>query len=258
MTQNANGKLTFHIKRQARKLDNTRNQPRMPAKPCLMGDANGVMDAYNGTDLPEGYVVVRDYDGNLSVAFNSRVANVAGLPVYVGYDPILEPTLYQVLGQRDVYPTQQAPYSLPLHHKTHEYPNSDTVHVRGEQFMPALVAGNTGLVITIYPFFCPVSTGGWVYIKGTGTNDIYLLDMTSHLPSTGAQAFAVCARDDSTISVVAGTTVTTPELLTAANFPAMPDATYHPLCAVRMYSGQSTIKQGVPSPDIYDLRSWVK
>jgi hypothetical protein len=82
--------------------------------------------------------------------------------------------------------------------------------------------------------------------------------MTSYQPSAGAQAFAICARDDGTISVVAGTTVTTPELLTAANFPAMPDATYHPLCAVRMYSGQSTIKQGVPSPDIYDLRSWVK
>jgi hypothetical protein len=257
MTQNVKGKLSFHIKRQTRRLDNTRNQPKMPAKPCRLGDTNSVLDVYNGEALPDGYVVVRDDDGNLSVAFNSRVTNVANLAVYVGYDPVLEPTLYQVLGQRDIYPTQQAPYGLPLHHKTHEYPHSDTVSIHSEQFLPALVTANSGMVLTIFPSFCPVSTGGWVYIHGTGAGNVYLLDLAATRPTAGAQAFAICARDDGTISVVAGGTVTTPELLTAAQFPAMPDATYHPLCAVRLYSGQSTIRQGTLSPDLYDLRAWL-
>ena len=250
MTQNSKSKLTFHIRRQTKKLDTARNNPRMKPVPAWLGDLAGNVTTYNGNALPDGFVVIRYDNGNLEVAWNKNIGILsAGIPIYVGYDPVIQPTLFQVLGQRDVYPLQ-APFSLPSHHKTHEYPGQDTVLVHSEQVDPALVTANNGFTLTVHAFFCPVSTGGWVRIFSK------TIDMTPYKPATGTQAFAICARDDGTISVVAGGTVATPEILTAAQFPPMPDATYHPLCAVRLYSSQGSIRQGVYSPDLYDLRAW--
>ena len=250
MTQNAKGKFTFTIKRNVKKSDAARNQPLTQARPAFLGDSKGNITVYNNKQLPDGYVVVRDYSGNLSVAFNSKVSTaVANISIWVGYDTLLQPTLYQVLAVRDTYDTQSTS-GIPSHHTTHEFPHDDTVNVHGEQFLPALVRVDSGYTLLIYPFFCPVSTGGWVYIP------YQTLDMTSYLPATEAQAFAICARDDGTLSVVAGSTETTPELIGASDFPTMPDATYHGMWAVRMYSGQDAIHQDLTANnDLYDLRS---
>jgi len=250
MTQNAKGKWTFTIKRNTQRADKARNQPLTQKSAALLGDSKGNITTFYGKQLPDGYVVVRDYSGNLSVAFNSKVSTaVADVLLWVGYDPVLQPTLFQVLSLRDAYETQSTS-GIPSHHTTHEFPYYDTVNVHGEQFLPALVRVDSGYTLIIYPWFCPFSTGGWVYIP------YQTLDMTSYLPSTGAQAFAICARDAGTISVVAGGTKTTPELIGASDFPTMPDATKHGMWAVRMYSGQDAIHQDLTANnDLYDLIS---
>ena len=252
MAHNTIPKLQSKIKIFTKKADTARNQPLMHATPAWLGDNAKVIFVYNGQTLPPGYVVVRDASGHPSVAYNSTVSTaIPGIPIWVGYEPLLHPTLFQVLGQRDSYSTQPN-LSIQSHHTQHEFPNGDVVNVHSEQILPGLIRGDNGFTLTIYPFFCPVSTGGWVFIP------FQTLDMTSHQPSSGAQAFTICARDAGTISVVAGTTTDTPELITSANFGTAPDATYHPIWACRLYSGQTVINQSlvtsVNTPDLYDLR----
>ena len=252
MTQNILPKLKSKIRVNVRKSDATHNQPRNQAWPAWLGDNKGNIFVYNGQTVPSGYAVVRDASGNLSVAYNSTVSTARpGIAIWVGYEPLLHPTLFQVLGQRDTF-AQQPPLSIGPHHLTHEFPGGDTVNVHGEQILPGLIRGDNGLILTIYPFFCPVSTGGWVFIP------FQTLNMASYQPASGAQAFTICAQDAGTIAVVSGTTVATPELITPLNFASAPDATYHPMWAVRMYTGQKVINQSIATstvtPDMYDLR----
>lgn len=222
------------------------NQPSTLARDAFLGDKYGEVTEYQGAPLPEGYVVVRDPDGNLSVAFNQRVPIFPGAPIKVGYDP-LQPTLFQVLAFRDYLFTTTAP-AIPSHHRTHEWPGADTTYIRGEQFLPGLLIANQGMVISIYPLIFRNSTG----LK---TSMPYqTLDLTSYIPATGAQALTIVVNESGVVQVVPGLTRSSLAAIQLSDFGVTTDITLHELWGIRVYASQTVIAQTLTYTDVFDFR----
>jgi hypothetical protein len=249
MAQNVISKFVYGIRSKLQAKDAARNQPAWTTKPAWLGDNAGSMSVLNGEKLPDGYVVVRDFDGVLSKAYNDKVPLKPGLGVIVGYDP-LQPTRFKVLAIRD-YMTDNPPNVLPYHHKSHEYPGSDTVFVHSEQYLPGLLMANNGLVISIYPFFFKKADGSRGYCE------YQTLDLTAYLPATGAQALLLVVKDDETLEIIPGSTAISLASITPADFPSNTSATKHDLWGIRVYHGQTAIRQGQSNGwnDAFDFRA---
>jgi len=206
--------------------------------PAFLGDLNGTVKADN-----DGNVYVVLFNGEVHIARNSVTPPIPRLPVLVG--KYKGDILLSVIRARDVY--AEKPYlDIPAHAtKTHQWPAYDTLWVRGEQMLPGLAAPAGGLIINFYGFI--------YYLNGWHILDNQTIDMTSHIPTSGANW--VLAQGDSTgsITYVNGATVAARELLTYEDIPAA-TAENKPLFAIKMYLGQTQIVKNLSSTDIADLR----
>lgn len=246
MAPNQTSKFIYKIKKVQKDVDAERNQPALRTLNAFLGDNNGVIQYYNGKRLEKNYVVVRDPDGNLSIAYNRAVPLNANTPIIVGYDP-LKPNTFQVLGARDY--TTAVPFSaIPGHHETHEWPSNDTVWVHGEQFLPGLLLANTGFVVKIYPFFFKKNDGYRGYIRGQN------LDLTLYKPTLGAKAFTIAAGDDELLHVIEGNAVGSVGAIKQTDFPVILDPTMHEIWGVQLYAGQAKIRQTDKKKDVFDFR----
>jgi hypothetical protein len=242
MKQNIAPKFVYRIRRSQREADRFYNEPATLAVDAFLGDNNGVITTYQGTELQPGYVVVRDMSGNLSVAYNQRVPLTPGLAIKVGYEP-LQPVLFQVLSVRD-YLLENPALGVPAHHESHEFPNNDTVFVSSFQFLPGMIYTGAGFIVTLYPFFFKRSDGSRGFLRAQ------TLDLASYVPASGAQAFTICTDDDGVPVVVAGSTAGGIGTLTIANFPKIVDPTLHEIWGVRLYAGMTDVMY----TDCYDFR----
>lgn len=241
------GKYKYKIRKQQRDADRHINQPLVVSRPAFLGDNSGNITTYAGEELPPGYVVIRDTDGNLSVAFNQKVPLTPNLAITVGYDPILNPALFQVLGLRDFLSLSTAS-AVPNHNKTHEWPGNDTVFVRSEQYLPGLLFANNGFTVSVFPFFFKKVDGTYGY------QPYETIDLTSYVPTTGAQAIVLAAGDDGVMHVILGNAAASIGVLSLADFIYAPDNSMHVIWGVRLYYGQSTIQQTLVMNDTYDFR----
>ncbi len=243
MKQNIIPKYRYSIRRAQREADVYYNQPALLSRDAFLGDNNGRITEYQGSELQPGYVVVRDMSGNLSIAYNQRVPLVPGLAIKVGYDS-LQPVLFQVLSVRD-YLLENPALGVPAHHEKHEFPSNDTVFVSSFQFLPGMIyTGEAGFIVTLYPFFFKKADGSRGYMRAQ------TLDLSSYVPTTGAQAFTICVNDDNGITVVAGSTSGGIGTLTISNFPTILDPTLHEIWGVRLYAGMADVAY----TDCYDFR----
>lgn len=196
--------------------------------------------------------VVRFTNGLEQEVLNYRFSSVADLKVNVGYDPLL-PGVLQVLGIREninlIGQASSWSFWIPEHHENHEFPNPDTVWVHGAQFVPLNVVPTTGLTVRIYGSVL-WGDGTWVGFQ-TETED-----MTARVPSAGARFVLVEVNVDGTLEFTNGSTKATRNLLTYADIP-VPTEGRKPICAIRLYDGQTTIyhdvRVGKPN-DVIDLR----
>lgn len=214
------------------------------------------VDAWPATVVRAGTAparsVVKFTNGLELEVLNYRFSSVADLKVNVGYDPLL-PGVLQVLGIREsinlIGQASSWSFWLPEHHANHEFPNPDTVWVHGAQFVPLNVVPVSGLTVRIYGSVLR-GDGEWVAFQ-TET-----LDLTSHQPATGA-LYALIELDETGAAVVTdGATKDSRFSLTAADIPE-PTAGRTPICAIRLYDGQTKIyhdvRVGKPN-DVTDLR----
>lgn len=214
------------------------------------------VDAWPATVVRAGTAparsVVKFTNGLELEVLNYRFSSVADLKVSVGYDPLL-PDVLQVLGIREsinlIGQASSWSFWLPEHHANHEFPNPDTVWVHGAQFVPLNVVPVSGLTVRIYGSVLR-GDGEWVAFQ-TET-----LDLTSHQPATGA-LYALIELDETGAAVVTdGATKDSRFSLTAADIPE-PTAGRTPICAIRLYDGQTKIyhdvRVGKPN-DVTDLR----
>jgi hypothetical protein len=201
---------------------------------------------------PDGYVFVRDSKGILMSMWNQKVpTDQPGIHILYGYTAD-EPKLLQVISQWTSY-AQQPTMNLPHHESTHEFDAGDMIPIHGEQMLPWLVIPTpvsspvyTPFSIDIYPGLDRVGSD-WVF------KNVTTIDLTSHIPTAGACFVIVCMDNAGAYTVVDGTPVSTPELLTGADIPAETTGTVVK-AIVRLYSGQDSIRQTSDYTDIFDDR----
>lgn len=193
-----------------------------------------------------GFVFVRDMQGYVHEAYNNVVPVDKEYVVRVGYDEFNH-TLQTVLGHSNPY--QQTTYrQIPSHHETHEWPAEDTVWVKSQQIFPGLVAPTTGLTVCIQPFCCGQDDGTFIIVP------YQTLDLTSHIPSSGARWVTISINSSGAAVATDGSTVTALSLLASQAIPAPTDRSQRAIAAVAMYLGQTEITQNAAVQLIADLR----
>ncbi|MBU2177437.1 MAG: hypothetical protein KJ556_20285 [Gammaproteobacteria bacterium] len=202
----------------------------------------------NGNVIKDGKWMYARIRENVLIVFNNRVQPANNLPVTVGYDDI-SPNLLQVIGVRELGSiTIDGNWDVGPHHETHEWGNADggtdIVWVQLKQFLPLKVYLSSGLTIKIYGGYCYL--GGWQYIVQQS------LDMTSYVPASDALWAMVYIDGSGSVGVKEGSTKALNQLQ-RTDIPDSDPNTY-PLAAIKMYAGQTTIKDGQFSSDIEDLR----
>jgi hypothetical protein len=217
----------------------------------FMGDGSGNVNASR-----QPYVYVRLPDNTVVEVYNKRIQPKDGVPVLCGYDP-LEPFLFQVLSLwTTALNSPEAispPYMMPKHGWRHQWGiGDDVVFVEKRQYMPARVGASAagGLQVDIYQDIIYIN-GGWTVLTSQ------TVDMASYQPSTSGKSKIVLLSYSitGTITKTASAELTfNSELIT--DVPAIPSGEIA-LAAVRLYTGQTSIRDGYVNRDIMDCRTWI-
>ena len=220
----------------------------------FMGDGNGNV---NGSRQP--YVYVRQPDNTVIEVYNKRIQPKDGVPVLCGYDP-LEPFLFQVLSiwTTSLYnPEVVAPANMmPKHGYRHQWGiGDDVVFVDKRQYLPARVGASVsgGIKVDIYQDIIYIN-GGWTVLAAQ------TLDLTTPVDyrATTAGKSRIVLLSYS----IAGTITITPTLELTYNSELITDVPAIPsgeiaLAAIRLYTGQTVIRDGYVNRDVMDCRTWL-
>lgn len=212
---------------------------------AFLGDSNGTVKADN-----EGHVNIILANGVVLIVHNERVPLIPRLPVLVGYDES-RPKLLQILGARDVYPGSPLP-TLPNHGGDHTWPSHDTSWVTGQQILPGLSIPATGVAISFIGFVYFLE-GSYRYLGNYLEADGSQIDLTSYIPTDGANWLLIEVDVDGVLSYTAGATVLNRDTLKVSDIPA-PTTGKKALVAVKMYVGQTEIINSEFDTDLADLR----
>jgi len=194
-----------------------------------------------------GYWYVRPKGASLPLVVRGGSApGVANTEVWVGRDiyrrrvtRILDTHLAGGSGSGE---TQ----ALEPHAASHYEDGSDPVSITTRQVTNGLVYAHTGLILGVY--------AGWVVIDNQAVKyTATAIDMTSHVPGSGARYCLIRVNAAGVVSVQDGTPVAAVIDLGPADVPLLA-AGYALLAIVRMYYGQTAISRLVSAPDVLDLR----
>lgn len=186
------------------------------------------------------YVYVRLWNGEVIEAFNNSLPATPGLPVQVSFR---NGRYYVEI--KDVY-DQPVWHGLPDGAADElQWPGSQTLYIRPEQFTPGLVYPKSGMTLYIMGGRLPLPTGGYVTIPPQE------VDMTPYRPTTDAQWAVIELRNDGTVGILTGGSQPSRGALLESEIPS---GGGYALAAVKMYNGQQTIAMGKYGSDIVDLR----
>ena len=212
-------------------------------RPARMGLADGTLAVPGKKNI----IWITYFDGSTSKVLNQRVPNSFGKLVIVGFDPVQFPDRRQVLGLWDVYPDAQWA-GTPDHADTHTWGATDTVWIKGEQFLPALVVPVTGqLKVYIYPITL-LGTTSWTIIKNRTE-----VDVSAHVPTSGYRYGLLVMTATGVITVRNGSTVDSRSALTDAKIP-LPSPGDNVIAALVLYKSQTQLLKTSAIQDILDLR----
>lgn len=208
---------------------------------AFMGNRSGTVKKDKKNNV---YVI--DQNGNVMVVKNLRnIPHVAKLPVIVGIDPN-EPGVLQVLRQRNAY--HNPPYPNVAEHAEimHARWGTDPVWVNKQQILDLLPypASATGMIVQL--------RGGKYYLNGDHILANQTVDFSGEIPASGACWVLAEVDESKVITLRAGSTVASREVLTPEDIPA-PATDQKRLFAVKCYFGQTRIQQTKTVEDIYIL-----
>jgi hypothetical protein len=228
-------KSLLSIKKTTQKL---REQGEVFEVPAFLGDLSEVVKADNN-----GNVYVTLFSGEVQIVRNDKVGLIPRLPVMIGNDK--KDSTLRVLRMREAY--FNPPYvNIPAHaDKTHTWPNVDTLWVRPEQILWGIAIPDTGMTVQFVGFVYYLN--GWHWLNNQS------IDLTAHIPVSGANYVLVQVDDSQVISYVTGTNRAIREILEYTDIP-LPTVGHKPLFAVKMYLGQTRIIKSRLTTDIIDLR----
>ena len=208
-----------------------------------------------------GMIYVTLKTGILVVALNTRVPNIFGREVAVGFDPNDLPKILRVLWAREINNLgfDDVSRGVAYHHKQHEWPYPDTVYVWGEQFLDRLFVPVAGtLTVAIYPGTYPVTAGYKQFTVAT------VVDLTTSVGAltTDQAAYSVIVVDASGSFQVRDGTPIGPQvspplsaymMLADSDLPAL-TAGDTAICAVKIYYGQLEFYCNGQRNDFVDMR----
>lgn len=212
--------------------------------PAVLGDRDGVVKG-----AKRGYVWVRLPNGQNMQVRNSKVPSIPRLPVLLGFEPT-RPGLLQVLASRDIY-TDDAGFDLPSHGETHTWPDYDTVYIKDEQILSLLAYPSGTWIVTVVGKLLPWLDGR-TYVEFLDQT----VDLSSYVLSSGARWVLLQGDASGIVTVKAGETKVSKELLLKSDIPAV-DADHITVCAVMMYAGQRMLNKTRRQNDFRDLRSGI-
>lgn len=229
---------------------------------CIQGVLGNV--ATGEVEVPDmtGMVYVTLNSGEvLDNVLNTRVPNMFGLQVSVGFDPSDISQALRILSARNVNSmgADNPGLGIGSHHTQHEWPNSDAVFIWGEQILTSLfVPVPDTLTINIYPGTYLTITGHKIYTQLTN------IDMATScaIPVAGEALYSIIVVDeDGVFQVRDGTPVTEQavpyisafNMLTDADLPALINGDTA-ICAVKVYFGQTEFFSSGNRNDFVDMR----
>ncbi len=231
-----------------------RKQNNLTGEPAWLGDDAGNVQVSGRAN----YVYARTMQHKILEVYNRRVGNVAGLAVLIGYDP-LEPQLLQVLSQRNQSrhgeDAQSVAGAQPSHHYQHEWmstgPNggSDPVFVQLRQLMPFRVGPAGGMTIAVHRGVL-FAGGQWRLIEPAASYDLVSYRVNA---ASSARWVLVTLDSTGTVTFTAGNVINWTSL-TYADIPSAPAGTAMTLAAIRLYTGQTEIREARSATDILDCR----
>ena len=216
-------------------------------KQAMLGDGHGnVQDTDNKV-----FVRLAENSSVISV-LNYRVPPVDGMLVRIAKTPEM-PLHWQVIGQDDQRldgGTGGAGggivYNTPLHALTHGYLGVDQVNVDWRQITTLRVYAYSGLTIGVLAGLLPRPGADLVVPTQT-------LDLTAHLPVSGALYCLISVDSAGALVATDGTPASSVATLTLGDIPDTPAGNFR-LAAVRLYAGQTSIRETTTNNDMRDLR----
>jgi hypothetical protein len=225
------------------KAINKISNPKRRLIPARMGSGKDYVSISTG--IPNKIWVTYEGSGQIAQVWNLRLPSVAGLRVLVGEDPNY-PGLLQVIRER-LQPGGTPITQLGAHHETHEIYGSDKVNVSGNQIIPLNVVPIAGTFTVIIKDAIILAGDVWAYVNPQN------LDLTSSVPAAGALWALIQSDASGVCTLKLSDTVTAKALLTIDGIP-LPDNAFFPLCAVRLYAGQTELRLDSAINDFKDLR----
>ncbi len=219
-------------------------EPYIDKQPAWLGNYNGVVDVPHKS----GMVYARVQSGQVITILNLVAPSIANWPVLIGRDKSQSAVL-RVLETRWVHELEDIPAYVKFHHEQHQFPGPDTVFVSRDQFLPLLVYPVGGMSVRLY--------GDMIYGVGMPAPirvDDVVIDMTSYIPSSGAQYVLLETGFDGVLNFIVGTPEDSPAILQTSGTIPLPSAEAVPICAFIMFQGQTEVRRDSQRKDIVDLR----
>jgi len=196
--------------------------------PAVIGKADGTVE----TGVP-GVIWVRNIlNGQEIQVHNTLVPNLGSttgpLQVEVGRR-VESPNLWQVKATRETFSAPAGSGLVPYHFNQHVFPHPDSGLFPRKQIgeLTVLVADAENFIVQVYGG-APLLAGAYVLI------DNQQIDLSAHIPATGAVYVNIESDDDGVLTVNDGTPFAAKELATAADIP-VPAAGQHRIATIILF-----------------------
>lgn len=211
---------------------------------ALVGDGNGVIEVPGHPD--QWYV--RPIGSDLPLVVKRGAApKVEGIRVRIGREFGENKrrkgrlAIYGVV----VSNTGSTVGGLEPHAGTHLAGQSDPVYIDAVQIINGLAYASSGMTVKVNP--------GWTVISGQPVRwSLQTIDMTSHIPVSGALFALIRVDDTGTFDVQEGGAVDNYVDLSWPDVPAVEDG-YKAWAIVRLYEGQAALSRLYANPDVISL-----
>ena len=220
------------------KLESKANMPK--PLPAVVGDGNGNVYV-NGR---KNYVYVRIGQSLAEAYCDTDVRH--GASVLVGYDSV-NPRLFRVLNSGGGGETMEL-ITSDRYRWAAPGGGQDPLMVELRQFLPVRIAPAGGLKVSVYPGIAWCGSA-WKVVGGS------VHDLSSLVPTTSGKAkmVLICINENGSVTLATGSEVNA-NALSINDLPEPPSGSLYVIGAVRLYAGQTAIREARTNTDIVDLR----
>ena len=215
----------------------------LETQPAWLGDFEGTVQAPQS-----GMVYARLINGKVVEAFNQLAPLRFDVPVKIGRSRTL-PTIWQVIEVRELWDTPTADGEIAYHADQHGLGQGDELAIDRKQIVQ--------LTVRMYDpesFIVQVFGGLIRTTDGFALVQSQQVDLSSHVPASGALFVTIEADDSGTLSVHEGTPAASLNLLGVDNVP-VPDAGKYTLAIIALYAEIEQLTENgivVPMPLMAD------